>query len=50
MSNFDGRVVTTRTFISGASQTHFCAFKNEHPTNTVDGIAYARCCRTPGRL
>ncbi len=42
MSNFDGRVVTTRTIPS--SQTHFCAFRNEGGT-TVDGLAYARCCR-----
>jgi hypothetical protein len=49
MSNFDGRVVTTRTIVSGSSQTHFCAFRNEGG-GTVDGLAYARCCRTPGRL
>lgn len=48
MSNFDGRVVTTRTIVSGSSQTHFCAFRNEG-TSTVDGLAYARCCRVPGR-
>lgn len=49
MSNFDGRVVTTRTIASGGSQTHFCAFRNEGSIS-VDGLAYARCCRTPGRL
>lgn len=48
MSNFDGRVVTTRTIVSGSSQTHFCAFRNEG-ASTVDGLAYARCCRIPGR-
>lgn len=44
MSNFDGRVVTTRTIVSGASQTHFCAFRNEG-ASSVDGTAYARCCK-----
>lgn len=48
MSNFDGRVVTTRSIASGSSQTHFCAFRNEG-AGTVEGIAYSRCCRTPGR-
>lgn len=48
MSNFDGRVVTTRTIVSGSSQTHFCAFRNEGGLS-VDGLAYARCCRVPGR-
>lgn len=48
MSNFDGRVVTTRTIVSGSTQQHFCAFRNEG-TGSVDGLAYARCCRTPGR-
>mgnify|MGYP006173664089 FL=1 len=43
-SNFDGRVVTSRTL----STSHFCAFRNEG-TGTMDGVAYARCCRIPGR-
>jgi hypothetical protein len=46
LSNFDGRVVTTRTI--PASEIHFCAFRNEG-SGSVEGIAYARCCRTPGR-
>lgn len=48
MSSFDGRVVTTRTIANPSSQSHFCAFRNEGSV-PVDGLAYARCCRTPGR-
>lgn len=48
MSNFDGRVVTTRTLADGSGQRHFCAFRNEGSI-AVDGLVYARCCRTPGR-
>ena len=44
MSNFDGRVVTTRTL----ANSHFCSFRNEGG-GTVEGIAYARCGRVPGR-
>ncbi len=46
MSNFDGRVVTSRTIVSssGLVQSHFCAFRNEG-AGSVDGVAYARCCR-----
>lgn len=43
-SSFDGRVVTTRTLVD----RHFCAFRNEG-AGAVDGIAYSRCCRVPGR-
>ncbi|HEX4853966.1 hypothetical protein [Arenimonas sp.] len=43
-SSFDGRLVTTRTLAS----THFCAFRNEG-AGTMEGIAYSRCCRIPGR-
>lgn len=48
-SNFDGRVVTSRTIVTSTSQTHFCAFRNEGSA-AIDGIAYGRCCRVPGRL
>ena len=48
MSTYDGRVVTSRTVVSGSSQTHFCAFRNEGAA-TVEAVAYARCCRIPGR-
>lgn len=48
MSTFDGRVVTSRSIVSGASQTHFCAFRNEGAA-TIEGVAYGRCCRVPGR-
>jgi hypothetical protein len=48
MSSFDGRIVTSRTFASTSSQTHFCAFRNEG-ASTIEGKAYSRCCRTPGR-
>jgi hypothetical protein len=47
-SNFDGRIVTSRTIISGTSQTQFCAFRNEG-AGPMDTVAYARCCRVPGR-
>lgn len=43
-TTFDGRVVTTRTFLTG----HFCAFRNEGG-GTMIGTAYANCCRVPGR-
>ena len=43
-SNFDGRVVTSRTLTT----SHFCASRNEG-AGTMDGVAYARCCRIPGR-
>lgn len=43
-STFDGRVVTTRTL----ANSHFCAFRNEG-AGSMDGIAYSRCCRVPGR-
>jgi hypothetical protein len=51
MSTFDGRVVTSRSIVNtgGTSQTHFCAFRNEG-ANTIEGVAYSRCCRTPGRI
>lgn len=45
-STFNGRVITTRTMQS--SLVHFCAFANQG-TGGVDGVAYARCCRVPGR-
>jgi hypothetical protein len=48
MSTFDGRVVTSRMIVSGSSQTYFCAFRNEG-ASTIEGIAYSRCCRVPGR-
>ena len=44
MSSFGGRVVTTRTQIDH----HHCAFANEG-AGAATGVAYARCCRTPGR-
>ena len=47
MSNFDGRVVASRTMVSGASQTYFSAFRNEGATS-VDAVAYGRCCHVPG--
>jgi hypothetical protein len=46
MSDFGGRVVTTRSFpIAG---NHFCAFANQTAAAIV-GTAYVNCCRTPGR-
>jgi hypothetical protein len=48
MSTFDGRVVTSRLIVTGSSQSQFCAFRNEG-TAVIEGKAYARCCRTPGR-
>jgi hypothetical protein len=48
-STYDGRVVTTRTQgIGTANQYHFCAFRNEG-ASTANFIAYASCCRVPGR-
>jgi hypothetical protein len=49
MSTFDGRVVTSRTILGSGSQSHFCAFRNEG-ASVIEGVAYARCCRTPGRI
>jgi hypothetical protein len=49
MSTFDGRVVTSRLIVTGSSQSQFCAFRNEG-ASTISGVAYARCCRTPGRI
>jgi hypothetical protein len=46
MSDFGGRVVTTRSFpIAG---NHFCAFANQS-AGALLGTAYVNCCRTPGR-
>ena len=48
-STFDGRIVTSRTIEnSPTNQTHFCAFRNEG-AGPANFIAYARCCRVPGR-
>jgi hypothetical protein len=44
MSDFDGRMVSSRPQIVN----HFCAWRNEG-ASSVQGIAYARCCRLPGR-
>lgn len=46
MSNFDGRIVSSRQF--PGSNTHFCAFRNENATNANTGVAYGRCCKLPG--
>lgn len=43
-SSFAGRVVSTITLTS----SHFCAWTNEGG-GAMDGVAHARCCRTPGR-
>ena len=45
-SDFGGRIVTSR-FLSD-SETQFCAFANQG-SSAVQGVAYGRCCRTPGR-
>jgi hypothetical protein len=45
-SSFDGKVVTSRTFLS--SQNHFCAFRNQG-TGTINFVAYGVCCKVPGR-
>ncbi len=48
-SNFDGKIVTSRSFDnSPTSQSHFCAFRNQG-TGVTNFVAYGRCCRTPGR-
>jgi hypothetical protein len=44
MSDFDGRMVSSRPQVVN----HFCAWRNEG-ADSVQGIAYGRCCRTPGR-
>ncbi|MBK7660212.1 MAG: hypothetical protein IPJ28_14235 [Betaproteobacteria bacterium] len=46
MSTFDGRIVSSRQF--PGSNTQFCAFRNENPTNSNTGVAYGRCCRLQG--
>lgn len=43
-STFAGRVVSTIT----QTNTHFCAWTNEGG-GPMNGIARAKCCRTPGR-
>ncbi len=43
---FDGRVVSSRTFVS--ANYHFCAWKNEG-AGAMTGVAYSTCCRIPGR-
>jgi hypothetical protein len=43
-TTFDGRVVTSRTFLG--TNTHFCAFRNEG-TGNMDGTAYSVCCKLP---
>ena len=45
MSTFDGRIVSSRSIADAIGQRHFCAFRNESPSATLSGIAYARCCR-----
>ena len=45
-SNFDGRVVSTRTF--PGTNTHFCAVRNEG-VGSMNFTAYSICCRVPGR-
>jgi hypothetical protein len=46
MSDFGGRVVTTRSFPNAGN--HFCAFANQS-AGALIGTAYVNCCRTPGR-
>lgn len=43
-SSFDGRVVTTRTFLG--TNSHFCAFRNEG-ANAMTGTAHSVCCKLP---
>lgn len=43
-SNFDGRVVSSRTLISNS--THFCAFRNEGAGNMTVTV-HSVCCRLP---
>lgn len=46
MSSFDGRIVTSR--IVTDAEAYFCAFNNQGAAAN-EGVAYGRCCRTPGR-
>jgi len=46
MSSFDGRLVTSR--IVADAESYYCAFNNQG-TAANQGVAYGRCCRTPGR-
>lgn len=46
MSSFDGRLVTSR--IVTDAEAYYCAFNNQG-TAANQGVAYGRCCRTPGR-
>ncbi len=46
MSSFEGRIVTSR--IVSDAEAYYCAFNNQG-TAANEGVAYGRCCRTPGR-
>ena len=46
ISDFNGRTVSSRMLAD--AEVHFCSFANQG-TAANEGVAYGRCCRTPGR-